>query len=71
MTPDQRFIVDRVGRTTVLAGFSGHGFKFASAIGELAANLALDGGEPVPEFSITRLAQAHENVADVRRYDHG
>jgi glycine/D-amino acid oxidase-like deaminating enzyme len=25
-------------------GFSGHGFKFAPVIGEIAAELALDGG---------------------------
>ena len=26
------------------AGFSGHGFKFCSAVGELLADLAIDGG---------------------------
>ncbi len=39
LTPDHHFIVDRVGPVVVLAGFSGHGFKFAPAIGELAAAL--------------------------------
>ena len=45
-TPDGHFIVDTApGRShvTVGAGFSGHGFKFASAIGEVLADLALDG----------------------------
>lgn len=39
ITPDHDFVVDRDGPVTVLAGFSGHGFKFAPAIGELAADL--------------------------------
>ena len=39
ITPDHDFVVDRDGPVTVLAGFSGHGFKFASVIGELAADL--------------------------------
>jgi sarcosine oxidase len=33
---------------TVLAGFSGHGFKFASALGEAAADFALRGGTDLP-----------------------
>ena len=54
LTPDQQFVVDRLGRITVLAGFSGHGFKFASAIGELAAGLTLDEARPVAEFALAR-----------------
>jgi len=45
-TPDEHFILDSAPerpRVTVGAGFSGHGFKFASAIGEILADLALDG----------------------------
>jgi glycine/D-amino acid oxidase-like deaminating enzyme len=45
-TPDQDFAIDRQGPLTVLAGFSGHGFKFASVVGELAADLV--GGTPAP-----------------------
>jgi sarcosine oxidase len=56
LTPDQRFVVDRVGRHTVLAGFSGHGFKFSPAIGELAAQLTLDGLRTAPQFAIDRFA---------------
>src|SRR6266487_4966035 len=33
---------------TVLAGFSGHGFKLAPVIGEIAAELALTGRSPLP-----------------------
>lgn len=43
MTPDEDFIVDRTGRVSFFAGSSGHGFKFASVMGEVLADLALDG----------------------------
>jgi sarcosine oxidase len=52
LTPDEHFVVDRQGPLTVLAGFSGHGFKFAPAIGELAARLTLDGATPPPTFAL-------------------
>lgn len=45
VTPDEAFIVDRHPeheQVTIAAGFSGHGFKFATAIGEHLADLALD-----------------------------
>ncbi|MFJ4623935.1 FAD-dependent oxidoreductase [Streptomyces sp. NPDC088812] len=52
-TPDHDFVIDRQGPVTVLGGFSGHGFKFASVIGELAA--ALVRGEPGPSrFALGR-----------------
>jgi sarcosine oxidase len=41
-TPDHNFIIDRRGPITVAAGFSGHGFKFAPAIGELVVGLVND-----------------------------
>ncbi len=47
LTPDGHFVVDRhpAHHDVVLCGgFSGHGFKFAPVIGEIAADLALDGG---------------------------
>jgi monomeric sarcosine oxidase len=43
MTPDEHFIVDRHEGIVFAAGFSGHGFKFASVIGEALAELALEG----------------------------
>jgi sarcosine oxidase len=52
LTPDQHFVVDRDGPVTVLAGFSGHGFKFAPVIGDLAAELTLDGSSPSPTFAL-------------------
>jgi len=45
-TPDGHFIVDlhpRHPEVVVLSPCSGHGFKFATALGEIAADLALDG----------------------------
>jgi glycine/D-amino acid oxidase-like deaminating enzyme len=43
MTPDENFIVDEEDGLVIIAGFSGHGFKFASVIGEIAKDLALNG----------------------------
>ena len=42
-TPDHHFIIDwaEEGRILVVSPCSGHGFKFASAIGEIAAQLAM------------------------------
>jgi sarcosine oxidase len=57
-SPDRRFVVDRASdAVTVAAGFSGHGFKFASAVGEVLADLAVDGetAHPVDLFSLDRL----------------
>lgn len=45
-TPDEHFIVDRHPdhpQVVFGAGFSGHGFKFASVMGEALAELAVDG----------------------------
>jgi sarcosine oxidase len=45
-TPDEHFIIDTLPGSpdvTVVSPCSGHGFKFASVIGEIAADLALDG----------------------------
>jgi sarcosine oxidase len=52
-TPDHHFVIDRVGPFTLLAGFSGHGFKFASVVGEIAADL-VDGRPGPGRFSLGR-----------------
>jgi sarcosine oxidase len=47
LTPDANFVIDRhpqYPNVILCGGFSGHGFKFAPVIGEIAADLALDGG---------------------------
>jgi sarcosine oxidase len=46
LSPDEHFLIDRhpeAERAVVGAGFSGHGFKFCSVVGEILADLALDG----------------------------
>ncbi len=46
-SPDEHFILDAypgADNVYIAAGFSGHGFKFASVVGEIMADLALDGG---------------------------
>lgn len=51
LTPDEHFAVGRrrdLPGVTLLAGFSGHGYKFAPALGEAAAQLALDGATDLP-----------------------
>ena len=50
-SPDGHFIIDRVpgkNRTLIACGFSGHGFKFSSAIGEALADLATQGKSNLP-----------------------
>lgn len=45
-TPDEHFIIEAHPahpEVLVAAGFSGHGFKFASVVGEILAELAVDG----------------------------
>jgi sarcosine oxidase len=52
MSADEHFIIDRwpdhSDRVWFAAGFSGHGFKFASVIGELLADLATTSDARVP-----------------------
>jgi sarcosine oxidase len=45
-SPDQRFVVDRVGPIVVATGFSGEGFKFVPVIGELLRDLVTGAGVP-------------------------
>jgi sarcosine oxidase len=40
-TPTGEFVLDRIGPVVVAAGFSGHGFKSATAIGRVLADLAI------------------------------
>tara|TARA_B100000686_G_scaffold63518_2_gene68214 strand:- start:3309 stop:4436 length:1128 start_codon:yes stop_codon:yes gene_type:complete len=46
-TPDEHFVLDYLpgnDNVFIASGFSGHGFKFASVIGELISDLMVDGG---------------------------
>ncbi|MDA0263883.1 MAG: N-methyl-L-tryptophan oxidase [Chloroflexi bacterium] len=56
-TPDEHFIIGAlpsIPQVSVAAGFSGHGFKFASVIGEIMADLAQH-GETTHDISLFRL----------------
>jgi sarcosine oxidase len=59
-SPDEDFVVDRIGRIVVGSGTSGHGFKFGPLLGEWLADLATGRG-PDPaarRFSLSRFAAA-------------
>lgn len=51
-TPDENFILDFLPgydqQVVIAAGFSGHGFKFVSVVGEIMADLALQGKTELP-----------------------
>jgi sarcosine oxidase len=51
-TPTADFVLDRWGPLVVAAGFSGHGFKFVPAIGQVLAELTLTGRKPDPRFAL-------------------
>ena len=56
MTPDENFLVGtllRYPQVTLAAGFSGHGFKFASVIGEILADLSTG---QAPRFDLSLFA---------------
>ena len=58
-SPDRHFVIGAVAPgVTVLAGFSGHGFKFAPVIGDIAADIALQGttSRSIAPFSPQRFA---------------
>ena len=62
-TPDEHFIVDvhpAYPNVSIAAGFSAHGFKFCSVIGEIMADLALDGAtrHNIDLFRLRRFAAA-------------
>jgi sarcosine oxidase len=47
-TPDDDFVIDRIGPLVVASPCSGHGFKFAPLIGDVLADLATGEPPPVP-----------------------
>lgn len=61
-TPDENFILDRhpaASNVWLVGGGSGHGFKHGPALGEMVAQLVMEGGEPEPLFRLDRLSGAH------------
>jgi sarcosine oxidase len=62
-TPDEHFLIDHhpeAPAAVIGAGFSGHGFKFCSVVGEILSDLALDGetAHDIGLFRLGRLSQA-------------
>ena len=60
-SPDEHFLIDRLPdapQVSVAAGFSGHGYKFCSLVGEVLADLAMDGRtrHDIALFSLGRFA---------------
>ncbi len=63
LTPDEHFVISplpQLPQVTVAAGFSGHGFKFSSVVGEILADLAVSGktAHPIELFSPHRFIPA-------------
>jgi glycine/D-amino acid oxidase-like deaminating enzyme len=64
VTPDWNPVISRTGidGLVVAAGFSGHGFKIAPAVGKLVADLVVDGRSadpriPETDFRLSRFAE--------------
>jgi len=51
-TPDEDFVLDRVGPVVVASPCSGHGAKFAPLGGEMTADLALGAAQADPRFAL-------------------
>ncbi len=67
-SPDQHFIIDRHPRhenVIVAAGFSGHGFKFASVVGEILADLATRGStrHPIGFLGLSRFDRSRTQAS--------
>lgn len=59
LTPDDKFIIDlhpKHSNVAIAAGFSGHGFKFSSAVGQALSDLIISGKYEIDisQFSIKR-----------------
>ena len=66
-TPDLHFVIGRhpaVPQCVVACGFSGHGFKFASVVGEILADLAMEGRtrHEIALFTPARFREARRPV---------
>ena len=70
-SPDEHFVIDAHpddANVVIAAGFSGHGFKFASVVGEILADLAVDGKSlhEIEFMRLARFAEASEGLALAR-----
>jgi sarcosine oxidase len=69
-TPDEHFVLDRLpghSHVAVLAGFSGHGFKFGAVLGEVAAAL-LDGDDDTFDLEAFRIGPRAAVATADRRF---
>lgn len=60
-TPDENFIIDwhpEYSNVAIAAGFSGHGFKFSSVVGEILSEMVIKGRTQydISQFSLSRFA---------------
>jgi N-methyl-L-tryptophan oxidase len=63
LTPDEHFIIDRhpdYHHVIVAGGFSGHGFKFSSVVGEILSDLTLDRTteQDISPFALSRFQRS-------------
>jgi len=73
-TPDGHFVIDfspTDPRVVVVSACSGHGFKFAPIVGDIAADLVCDGGttRDFSHFSAGRFAAAAHVPDDQHKHD--
>ena len=73
-TPDHNFVIDFLPsdrRVVVISACSGHGFKFAPVIGDIAADLVLEGStrRDISRFGATRFAASAEVPDDHHERD--
>ena len=69
MTPDKHFIIDQHPEHQHVvfgAGFSGHGFKFSTLIGQILADLTLSGSTPhdISLFKLSRFVRKDNAEGD-------
>jgi sarcosine oxidase len=57
-TPDEDFVLDRVGNVVIGCGTSGHAFKFGPLLGDWLAGLATGQPAPAARFAIGRFGRS-------------
>lgn len=70
LTPDEDFIIDRHPQhphIVVAGGFSGHGFKFSSVVGEICSQMVLDEAVQydIRPFALSRFARQAERTPSI------
>jgi sarcosine oxidase len=71
-SPDEDFIIDRIGNVVIGCGTSGHGFKFGPLLGEWLADLAIGPSQQASGTGVPRI-QLDPQLAErfsIRRFRH-